>query len=240
MPLRTAHSPSRTRWCAALLLAGVGFSANAAMLSIAVTNGDFESNAVSDGIISISTTPTGWQSNGSTFGVYNPATNGGQYSAAGFSSGTGVVGSMSGSTVAFFYQADGSYIQQASGHDVVAGETYSLTVSLGGRTLSNTNQGAAIQLWDGNSLLASLLVTDITRDTFEDRTLTYVAQAGDSGKLTIRLLQQQAGYADFDNVRLAYEAASTNGGGQPLPVPGTALLAGLALLAAHRVKVRGR
>ena len=205
----------------------------AAPTPIFVNNFNFESNAQADGAIAV-TVPTGWTVFGGTAGVFNPTASGAQYSNADFtdtSGPMGIVGTMSGTTVAFLFQGAGSYFAQTTSHSIVAFEEYQLTVAVGGRTLGPSVQGASLEMWGGNSLLGSILVEG-PANSFGDRELNVVSGPGDNGLLSIRLRQAGGNYADFDNVRLTLVAAPSS-----VPEPSSfalAMIAGLLACTATR------
>lgn len=218
-----------SRLAGALLLSA---SFAAPSMAITVTNFDFEALALPDSGIAIGI-PSGWTVSGGVQGVYNPSA--AFYGVAGISDppNSGVIGTMSGPRVGFIFSSPGAHMTNTTGYSVVTGETYSLTVAVGARVGAGT-VGAVVSLLDGDSELASLLVTTApAAGSFGDVTLSYTATAADSGLLRIRLGQTGAdNYADFDNVRLSAAGVAT------VPEPAHAWAFGLAGLAVLRRRRR--
>jgi hypothetical protein len=116
--------------------------------------------------------------------------------------------------------------EQTLGTTITLGMQYTLTVAVGYRDVGTFDFGGfRLELLAGGNVVATTgNVASTPLGTFTDSSLTYTAQAGDSGALGIRLINLGNGsngqIADFDNVRL-----------DAVPEPSSAVLAGLAGLA---------
>ncbi|CAN0315368.1 unnamed protein product, partial [Ectocarpus fasciculatus] len=120
----------------------------------------------------------------------------------------GVIGSMSGPNVGF--GVGGSTLSQILSTEVASEGEYLLEVAIGDRNIGNNATqfgGYNLELWDGDSQLATtgdIFSSPSGEGSFDDATLSYTAQAGDSGFLEIRLSTLNGGAGvDFDNVRLS-------------------------------------
>ena len=201
------HPICRTPGLGAIgLLLALAAASPAQATDIAVSNFNFEANARPDG-----SAGTGQLSNwaivgGANVGTYNPSTAFYNTPQITDPANSGVIGSMNGPNLAYIFEA-GATITNTTGHAIVLGETYQLTVAVGQRSNAQSFSPVMLSLLDGNSLLASTTVsTPPAANSVGDVSLGYTAQAGDSGNLRIQLKLVSGLYGDFDNVRLTASA----------------------------------
>ena len=223
--------------CATLAAAVTGSwlasSASAAMIDLtgSITNPSFETPALVDG--AYTGTITGWLTytdHGNGFAIVsNPDTNA-------YSSGSPADGS---NMLAINAQADfalGFVVYQDIPVTLLPGTIYTLTVAIGNRIGGHATDTFKIELdkhdsaLNSNSSLARYdgLGSDLTADSWTNKTISYTATAADAGKtLTIFLGVDTAAktysqVTDFDNVRLT---------SAPIPEPGTITLLAAGWLA---------
>jgi Carbohydrate esterase, sialic acid-specific acetylesterase len=170
---------------------------------IPLLNPDFEAPVLADG--AIVGPPTGW-TGGS--GTYNPS---GPYYATLTTDPT--TGTMAGPNVGFMWGLAPPPLQQITGTQAVAGARYRLTVALGGRSLNNTFDGAAIELLANGAVVASRSVTALpVPGSFGDVSVDWTAPAAADGALLgvrIRAItSSDNGFVDVDNVRLTTDAVT--------------------------------
>lgn len=231
-------------YSALFLCVAAAFSTSALANPIAVQNFSFEQpdlghNTSATERFDTSSIP-GWSANGSGgtgFGVADPSGN--NYTGA---NGPVLPGTADGAQYAFLNLPSGfgntlTYAGFSLGH-FISGETYSLTVALGGRG----DNGAPPNLY-GITLLANGLAVGTSAtaagiaDTFFDLTYTFTASDAQNGMdIGIALSANNTGtafeQANFDNVRLSTTS---------VPEPSTILLsASIGMLAFFKQRREGR
>ncbi len=195
------------------VLAGLGsahLALAAAVSPIQVRNADFESPAQpTDGAINTGAV-TAWTESGGTIGTFNPDTRWYTNTACIDTNG-GVLGTMAGRSVLFFYQSAGQSALQTLTQPALPGVRYTLTASVGDRDVApNVFGGYTLALQTGGTSLATRVSsTPPAAGTFADVTLPYTAQAGDPvGPLQVRMAQNAGAggsFVDYDNIRLTAE-----------------------------------
>lgn len=192
--------------------------------SIAIANHSFEAAGLADNAAVVAT-PASWSNTGVS-GLFDPGVS--------FFSSTdalntdpitgGTLGDMDGTDAVFANGA--AQFAQTLGTTITVGLQYTLTVAVGHRDVGGFDFGGfRLELLDGDSVVATTGdVASTPLGTFTDASLSYTAQAGDSGALGIRLINLGNGasgqVASFDNVRL-----------DAVPEPSSAVLIGLTGLA---------
>ncbi len=177
---------------------------------LSVSNADFQSPLLADGGIN-TVVVTGWSESGGTIGNFNP--NAAFYTNPNITdSNGGVIGTMLGNNVLFFYTAAGQTAAQTLVDTGAAGVTYTLTVAVGARDgAGNTFAGYTIDLLGGGSALKSVSgTTPPAAGSFGDVALSFTPTAA-TGNLGVRLgMGSVPGgtFVDFDNVRLTATVAS--------------------------------
>ena len=127
-------------------------------------------------------------------------------------------GTMTGQNVGLLYGSAPSPLQQSTGTAVVAGETYTVQVAVGGRSTTQKFSGLRLDLLVGGTSVASLTrATPPVPGSFGTVALTWTAPAAvTAGAVGLRisaLAPSAAGYLDVDSVRL------TAGTPPLLPIP---------------------
>jgi hypothetical protein len=191
-----------------LLLA---LSAAAVQAAPALTNGNFEAPALADDHIRWAP-PNGW-TGGS--GTYNPSTR--FYANL---QGQTTIGTMAGPRVAFLWDRRVAPLQQTTTLKVEAGRTYTLTVSLGGRTTDDPYAGAGLDLIVNGAVVATRTVeAPPAPGTFADVSLAWTGtEAAAGGLITVQvraIKQRPKSYVDVDHVRLV--AGLVNGSFEAQP-----------------------
>ncbi len=173
--------------------------------SISIANSSFESPALNDGAIASIGSVQDWIVSGGTVGIFNPSTS--FYSDPAITT-PGMIGNMSGVNAVFFSDNNQRTILQTLTENIIVGETYTLTVAVGDRDGGGRSgfAGYEIKLIAGGVTLNTASSSISPGDgTFTDVSLSYTAQAGDSGALGIEIGSFTPGgglSVDFDNVRL--------------------------------------
>jgi hypothetical protein len=222
-----------SRCLAACCVAGTALalltSTQATAADIAVRNNDFEANALTEGG-QFSGQIADWVKVGAAgSGTYNP--DGLYYSNAAIldaGSTGGILGTMSGPNIAYMFQGGGTTLTNTTASEVVPGTTYVLTVAVGQRDNAQVFTPVTLELLGGGVPLSMLTVsTAPAPNSFGDVSLSFTAQAGNTGLIGIRLgLPARSLYADFDNVRLTSSV--------PEPAAAVLMALGLAALARRR------
>lgn len=213
-------------WLATAALAFVT-STQATAADIVVKNYNFEANPLADGQQFSGQIPD-WVKVGSAgSGYYNP--NKDYYSNPAIldaGSTGGLLGTMNGPNVAYMFLGGGTTLTNTTATAVVIGTTYVLTAAVGQRNNGQVFTPVTLELLGGGVTLALTTVNSAPAlNSFGDVSLSYTAQAGDTGLIGIRLgLPSGSVYADFDNVRLTSTTT-------PVPEPISAALMALGLAA---------
>ena len=195
-----------------ILLAGSAYAT-----PVSITNHSFENPVLADGGIDQGVI-AGWTKSGGATGLLN-------VSSSFYTSDDGIdtnpsggaVGDMDGKQVFFFASNGSRNITQTLGNSIVTGKQYTLIVAVGDRD-TGSRQGFAgydIRLLAGGNVVASKAeIVSPANGTFTDVSLVYVAQAGDSGVLSLYIGTADAGAGnalEVDNVRLTETEPTVTG-----------------------------
>lgn len=150
---------------------------------------------------------TSWTESGGTIGVYNPSTS--YYSDTSVTDANGgMIGTMDEMQVLFFANDSDQFVTQTLTEEIVAGETYTLTVAVGDRDVGSRSGFAGYDirlLVDGVAVATNASSVSPGDGTFSDVELVYTATEADSGVLGIQIGTAAAGSGsalDVDHVRL--------------------------------------